>query len=111
MARLQRVESGPFCLEQAITLEKLEAAVQTGTSEELIIPVADALSFLPSFEVPAERKKAVLNGLETALPGCQEPTGSLIRLFSEGQLLGVHRVATNQHGLIAKPEKVFQGEV
>ncbi|RNB91832.1 tRNA pseudouridine(55) synthase TruB [Brevibacillus fluminis] len=111
MARLIRVESGPFRLEQAVTIEQLEAAVEAGTSADLIIPVADALSFLPSYEVAPARKKAVLNGLETALPGCKESEGSLIRLLSEGQLLGLHRIAANSRGLVAKPEKVFQGEV
>lgn len=111
MARLQRVESGPFRLEQAVTFEELEAAVEAGTSADLMMSVADAMSFLPSYEVAPERKKAVLNGLETALPGCQEAEGSLIRLFSQGQLLGLHRIAVSQRGLVAKPEKVFQGEV
>lgn len=111
MARLIRVESGPFRLEQAVTFEQLEAAVEAGTSADLIIPVADALGYLPSYEIAPERKKAVLNGLETSLAGCKEKEGSLIRLMSEGQLLGLHRVVANQRGLVAKPEKVFQGEV
>lgn len=111
MAKLIRVESGPFRMEHAITLEQLEQSVLQGTVEAKMISVAEALSFLPSYTVSPDRIKAVLNGLETALPGCDAPEGSLIRLFGEGQFLGLHRVARGLRGPIAKPEKVFQVEV
>lgn len=109
MERLIRVESGPFRLEQAVTLEMLEELNQAGRLSEVLIPVAEAIDFLPRYEIPASRKKAVLNGLETALPDCKLPEGSLIRLFAEDQLLGLHRVVTGQRGVYAKPEKVFNG--
>lgn len=109
MAHLVRVQSGPFTQKQAISLEDLEQKAHRGEDlTETLIPIADALSFLPHVEVEAERKKAVLNGLETALPGSSLPEGSLIRLFSGGELLGLHRVCYGHKGAYAKPDKVFQ---
>lgn len=109
MAQLVRVQSGPFHEKQAIPLETLLQRSERG--EDLaaaLIPIADALSYLPRYEVEAERKKAVLNGLETATPEISLPEGSLIRLFSGGELLGIHRVCHGHRGAYAKAEKVFQ---
>lgn len=108
MARLVRVQSGPFSLEQAIPLERLEQLAERG--EDLagfLVPVSEALSFLPSYEVPREREKAVLNGLETGLPDIDLPEGSLICLYAAGRLLGIHRVQYGARGAYAKAEKIF----
>ncbi|UFJ42172.1 tRNA pseudouridine(55) synthase TruB [Brevibacillus humidisoli] len=108
MTQLTRVESGSFRLEQTISLEQLEERHHLGQDlSRYLVPIEDALVFLPRVEVSPERKTAVLNGLSTALPGIQVKEGSLIRLFSEDQLLGVHRVCYGPKGPFAKPEKVF----
>ncbi len=109
MARLVRTESGGFTLNQSIPLAELE---QKANNQEdlsgLLVSIGEALSFLPRFQVPPNRKAAVLNGLETALPGVHTEAGSLICLFANDQLLGIHRVYQGPNGLYAKPEKVFQ---
>jgi len=112
MAHLIRTASGSFTLDQAITLEQVEELQKSG--EDLgkrLIPIPDALSFLPRVEIPAARKKAVLNGLETTIHDSHLPEGSLVRLFSDGDFLGIHRVCQTPRGTYAKPEKVFQVEV
>ncbi|USG67975.1 tRNA pseudouridine(55) synthase TruB [Brevibacillus ruminantium] len=112
MKQLRRVKSGPFLEEQAISLEKLEAMHRAEEDlSDQVIPIAQALSFLPRYEIAPDRKKAVLNGLTTALPGLQAEAGSLICLFSGNQLLGIHRVCQGPKGLFAKAEKVFSPEV
>ncbi|WP_134686245.1 tRNA pseudouridine(55) synthase TruB [Brevibacillus migulae] len=112
MAHLIRTASGSFTLDQAITLEQVEELQKNGKDlGDLLISIPDALSFLPQVEIPAERKKAVLNGLETTIHDSQLPEGSLVRIFSEGDFLGIHRVCQSSRGTYAKPEKVFQVEV
>ncbi|QQE76175.1 tRNA pseudouridine(55) synthase TruB [Brevibacillus composti] len=112
MKQLRRVKSGPFHEQQAIPLETLQAQAEAGEDvQQHVIAIPDALSFLPRYEIAPERKRAVLNGLTTALPGLQAEEGSLICLFSEGQLLGIHRVCRGPKGLFAKAEKVFPPEV
>lgn len=112
MAHLVRTASGSFTLEEAITLEQVEK--MRNEDKDLsgcLVPIAEALSFLPRADVPAARKKAVLNGLETYLPDCTLPEGSLVRLFADGELLGIHRICHSAQGTYAKAEKVFHAEV
>jgi tRNA pseudouridine55 synthase len=112
MAQLVRVKSGPFSLSDSIPLEELEQRVSSGEDpSSFLLSIPQALSFLPRYEVAPERKKAVLNGLETALPGVKAEAGSLICLFSGEQLLGIHRVCYGPKGPYAKAEKVFPFEV
>lgn len=112
MAHLLRTASGSFCLDQAITLEELEKRQQAGADlREFLIPIADALTFLPRIDVPAARKKAVLNGLETSVQAPTLADGELVRLFADEQLLGIHRISQTARGAYAKAEKVFQSEV
>jgi tRNA pseudouridine55 synthase len=108
MKRLVRVKSGPFTLSDAVTLEELEQRVERGDDPgSLVVSIPKALSFLPRYQVAPERKKAVLNGLPTALPGVQAEEGSLVCLFAGEQLLGIHRVCYGPRGAYAKAEKVF----
>ncbi|MGG0794028.1 tRNA pseudouridine(55) synthase TruB [Brevibacillus laterosporus] len=112
MAKLVRVKSGPFTMQHAHTFEELEASMNkeqgSKSIEQLVIPIGEALSYLPRYEITADRAKAVRNGLETGLPGCQVEEGNLICLYSNGQLLGIHKVYKSHRGLYAKPEKVFR---
>ncbi|WP_139488940.1 tRNA pseudouridine(55) synthase TruB [Brevibacillus dissolubilis] len=108
MASLVRVESGPFGLDQAIPLAKLEEMAQEGEDlGALLIPVEDSLGHLPRYDIPPDRAKAVLNGLTTALPGFTGEEGSLVRIMASGRLIGLHRVHFGPKGPFAKPEKVF----
>ncbi|MBR8659445.1 tRNA pseudouridine(55) synthase TruB [Brevibacillus sp. NL20B1] len=112
MKQLRRVKSGPFSERDAVALELLEEKSAGG--EDLspwLVPLSQAVSFLPRYQVPPERTKAVLNGLSTALPGVKAEEGSLICLFAGEQLLGIHRVCRGPKGLFAKAEKVFPTEV
>jgi len=109
MAKLIRTKSGPFTIEQAIPLEQLEGTVSRGEAlSGLLISIEDALSFIPRYDINPERESAVLNGLQTALPGVQTEEGSLLRLFSRGKFLGLHRVYFGARGPFGKPEKVFR---
>ncbi|MGG1661369.1 tRNA pseudouridine(55) synthase TruB [Brevibacillus sp. NRS-1366] len=112
MKLLRRIKSGPFVERDSIPLEQLEQ--QAADGEEIfqrLVSIPQAISFLPSFQVPPERTKAVRNGLATALPGITAEEGSLICLFSGDDLLGIHRVCRGDKGLFAKAEKVFPAEV
>lgn len=106
MAHLIRSQSGGFTLDQAITFTELEQKLEQGEIDGLLIGMGEALDF-PRIQIPAERKAAVLNGLETTLHGVHAEIGDLVCLYAGDQLLGIHRVAQGRQGLVAKPEKVF----
>ncbi|RNB88153.1 tRNA pseudouridine(55) synthase TruB [Brevibacillus nitrificans] len=112
MKLLRRIKSGPFTEGEAIPLQALEE--QAANGEDLsrhLVSIPQAMSFMPAFQVKPERVRAVRNGLVTALPGVKVEEGSLICLFSENELLGIHRVCRGEKGLFAKAEKVFPSEV
>ncbi|GED29063.1 tRNA pseudouridine(55) synthase TruB [Brevibacillus centrosporus] len=112
MKLLRRIKSGPFTEGEAIPLQVLEE--QAANGEDLsrhLVSIPQAMSFMPAFQVKPERVRAVRNGLVTALPGVNVEEGSLICLFSENELLGIHRVCRGEKGLFAKAEKVFPSEV
>ena len=51
---LKRVKNGPFTLKEAIPIEELEKAVGEGRINDLIIPVAKALSHIPQVIIDKE---------------------------------------------------------
>ena len=80
---LERTAVGPFRLEDAGTL----------------LPLGEALSFLPEAELPEDRVGAVLNGLPTE-SGVE---GDAVRLTHGGELLAIAR----GDGSVLKPYVVF----
>jgi tRNA pseudouridine55 synthase len=60
--QLQRRRVGPFTLEQAITLDQVEAAVASGTITGLLVPVDHALAHLPLVTVDAAAAERVRHG-------------------------------------------------
>lgn len=62
MRFLLRSASGPFTLNNAVTLEALKAAREAETLENLILPPETALKHLPFSDTPAALEKALRNG-------------------------------------------------
>jgi tRNA pseudouridine55 synthase len=112
MSHLVRTRSGPFTLEQALTLEQVEAAVQAGTIEQHLLPLQSALPHMPRAVIPEALERRVLNGREMTLlkqvPGAK--VDSLVRIENRaGRLLALYRVIGFEDGKThTKPEKVFQ---
>ena len=51
---LRRTRSGPFVLEEAKTFERIEAAVERGGLEDLLVSPEEALGFPAQGEVPGD---------------------------------------------------------
>lgn len=62
MRFLLRVSSGPFTLDNAVTLEKLAAAKENGTLESLLLPPETVLTHLPAADTPLKLLKPLQNG-------------------------------------------------
>jgi tRNA pseudouridine55 synthase len=112
MSHLVRTRSGPFTLEQAMTLEEIEAAVLEGTIEQRLQPLGAALPHLPIHRVPEVLERRIHNGrdftIKRVLPGTD--VGSLVRMETPaGQLLALYRVESIADGEThTLPEKVFK---
>ncbi|MDO4571859.1 MAG: tRNA pseudouridine(55) synthase TruB [Clostridia bacterium] len=85
---LLRAASGAFTLESAHTLAELAALRDAGRIGEALTDCETALMHLPALELGAARRRAAMNGLDTAVPG--RPDGD-VRLYADG-FLGVGRV-------------------
>ncbi|HEU4965098.1 MAG TPA: tRNA pseudouridine(55) synthase TruB [Bacilli bacterium] len=111
MSHLVRTRSGPFALEQAVTLEQVEEAMAAGTIGEHLLPLQAALPHMPQAAIPEVLERRVQNGRELTLrkqvPGAE--VGSLVRIETRGgKLLALYRVIEIAGGEThTKPEKVF----
>jgi tRNA pseudouridine55 synthase len=72
---LERTAIGPFRLEDA------------GAGPDDVLPLAEALAFLPEMQLSADEADAVRHGRR--VPAAAGPAGSSIRLTHEGRLLAV----------------------
>ena len=86
MVRLTRTKVGLFGLERTLTLEELKVAYEEGSLPEKLLPLEEALNFLPAIRVKEEYLESVSHGvalskcfLET-LPDRFEP-GHYFRVF------------------------------
>ena len=86
MARLTRTKVGLFGLGRTLTLEELKVAYEEGSLPEKLLPLEEALNFLPAIRVKEEYLESISHGvalskcfLET-LPDRFEP-GHYFRVF------------------------------
>ncbi|MGZ4122376.1 MAG: tRNA pseudouridine(55) synthase TruB [Tumebacillaceae bacterium] len=112
MSHLVRTRSGPFTLEQAMTLEQIEAYVADGSIQQRLLPMQTALPHMPAHTLPEVLERRVDNGRELTIkrviPGAE--VGDLVRIENRtGQLLALYRVTEIANGEThTKPEKVFK---
>jgi tRNA pseudouridine55 synthase len=62
LCRLRRTRSGPFTIDQALTLEEFKKLAETDGIEERIIPLREALGNLPEIEIDCELGKRIRHG-------------------------------------------------
>lgn len=106
MTSLIRTRSGPFSLEQSLTLEELKLA---SNIKDLLWSMDEALGYLRAVRVKEEAVEPVLNGAPIASSWIEPEvigvkTGQLVRVHSpEGKLLAVARASE----VAFKPVRVF----
>lgn len=114
LAGLVRTRSGPFTLDQAITVEELGAAVIDGswrdrlyaTDEALLDWRAAILGETSAMRLLQGQRVAFIDRVESRLP----PERELIRAYStDGQFLGILRWSDADHEW--QPHKTFSVEV
>lgn len=98
MAALLRTQVGVFTLDRAVTLEALGEAKASGTLDDYVLPLGEALSFLDGISVTAPQATRFRNGGELFLdrlrfPGELPEDGALLRVLSqENDFLGLGEV-------------------
>ena len=105
LTALRRMRSGSLRVEQAHTLEALEAAAAAGRAADLLLEPAEGLADLPAVRVTTETAAAVCHGVVFPAPllGVSLPAEGPHRVLdAAGRLLAVYRV----EGRAARPEVV-----
>ncbi|MEY3020122.1 MAG: tRNA pseudouridine(55) synthase TruB [Actinomycetota bacterium] len=105
LSRLRRLANGPFTLEEALTLETLEARVaEAGAAAVLLDPLAALARVVPVVEVDAERARDVGHGRGIAVElGTLPPDATRVALAAGGRLLALHALeAVGSDGTTAR---------
>ncbi len=88
LSALTRLASGPFTLEQSLTLEELEQVMARGELAQHLLPMDLALKGFPEIRLSDKQAWAVRNGQYLAAPA--DLTGDLFRAYDEdGNLVGL----------------------
>lgn len=102
---LRRTRAGPFQLQEAIALPKLEVAFLTGKWDQYVRPAADALPEFPAVRVDAQAVEQLRFGHRIAAePGS---TGMAKALGPDGELVAILEAVDG--GQMWHPRKVFLG--
>ena len=67
LKELVRVKSGPFSIEDSLSVPEFEDAVSQGIWKELLCPIDNPLSYFPAVTVNERDEKAIKNGCSIAL--------------------------------------------
>jgi len=90
---LRRLQSGPFTLAQAVTMEQLEATVEGNDPEILdqFLMAADfAVEHLEKVDLPTVTADFVRQGQAVIARGL--PTSGSVRLYDSGQFIGIGKI-------------------
>lgn len=100
VSALRRLKSGPFRIEDSITLADLVAAGKRGEARASLVPIGSALAGFPRREIPAEAASAVRQGRSPA---------PWLEGEEEGQEEGVVVLTSGEEGPVALVERVAPG--
>jgi len=98
LARLERLRVGPFGLEQAVTLERIEAAIRSGAIDTVVTPVERVLAHLPVVIVDGPAAERVGHGAPVPLSAANGAApwreGQIVRIQrTEGDVIAIGRTA------------------
>jgi tRNA pseudouridine55 synthase len=102
---LVRTRSGRFSLEQAVSLEQLEDIASEGRTNQVMMPVEEALADFPSVLIGNEEALKIVHGNRVSCPtSLANSSSDLARIHdSGGRLLALARVVAGT----LRPELVF----
>lgn len=112
MSHLVRTKSGDFSLEQCVTFQDVEQLVENDQLIEALIPIGEALKYLPKFIIHDNLAEKVKNGAVLELPQQFQYLNSgepLIIYDENGVCIAIYTKHPNKEHLM-KPIKVINNE-
>lgn len=112
MSDLTRIESAGFKLEDCMTFAEVEAFMETGQTDEFLLPLERGLFHLPKIQISDKVAKKVLNGavLEQAKDVVVEKGQPFVMVDPSGKAIAIYQIHPTKEGLI-KPVKVLAQEL
>jgi tRNA pseudouridine55 synthase len=105
LANLRRTKAGPFTLDDAVPMPKLEVGFLTGKWERYLRPAADALPDLPIVEVGGKNLDLIRNGHR--IPAGQDSEAMARAIGPDGDLVAILEAVEGSQEW--HPRKVFLG--
>ncbi len=112
MSALERVQSGMFSLDRAVTLSDLEE-MSPEEREGVLCPVEDVFSSLPVYRLPAFFDRLIENGLRVntnKLGLADAPCGARFRLYQDGVFVGIGEIASEEGETVLFRKKAFPSD-
>jgi tRNA pseudouridine55 synthase len=107
MKNLVRLKVGPFCIEDAFTLDQLKDSFSQGCGPELLYPIDYVLTSFNAVVVNHEQQCSLIHGAPIVLEDLPEVSpGNLARVYTdEGSFLGMAKYDAESKQW--QPEKIF----
>lgn len=105
LAALKRLKAGPFTIEDAIPLPKLEVGFLVDKWEKYVTPAADALPEFPIVEIDAKSLEHIRHGQR--IQAKSGSSGMARGISSDGELIAILEAV--EDGTLWHPRKVFVG--
>ena len=108
MSALTRTESGPFSLEQACTVARLEELMPE-ERVKLLLPLEEFFGELPAVRLPDFYARLARNGCEIYQSKIHSgyEIGSLVRMYRADEFFALGRVQEYPAGSAVKAVKIF----
>lgn len=95
LCRLRRTSSGPFSLQQSVTLEEFDKLVEAGEIEKRIIPLREALRNMPEIEIGGDLGNRIRTGgqvFQRDLKGLRMPClerNQRVKILHQGEIVAI----------------------
>jgi len=105
LAELKRLKAGPFTIDDAVPLPKLEVGFMVDKWERYVIPAADALPGFPVVNISQKNLDLIRHGHR--IPAESSSSGMARGISSDGELVAILEAV--EDGAHWHPRKVFLG--
>lgn len=104
LSALRRTAIGPFGIEQAVSIDRIESC-SPSERDELLAPPDMLVSHLAAVELDESQAHAILQGRVLNLEECGKP--GLVRLYADGRFIGLGEI--NEGGKLSPKRLIATG--
>jgi len=112
MESLVRTRSGPFRLEDALTLEEVQERAADGTIRDVMIRMDAALAEFPALTLTAAQAARLGNGMAVPCPGYAGSSGETVRVYHEdGSFIAIGKIIGQGGKAVVRSQKWLGGTI